>query len=278
MTFVPGVFCDKKEERGYWFLFKKDKVLYFGQGEDIRFPELLSPSELGLKTTEPQFIGTIDGKSAFAAQVFETEEICYNCCGVAQYTYAGLRDLYTAIGRDMFTIVGRALHICRWHDSWKLCPTCGAPMEDSKTERAKVCTKCGRIDYPVLSPAVITAVTKGDKLLLAHNVRFADGRYSIIAGFVESGESAEDAIRREIMEEVGIKVKNIRYFGSQCWPFPNSFMLGFTAEYESGEIKPDGVEIDKADWFSADQFPNLPSFASISRALIEDFRKKHPAK
>ena len=278
MTFVPGVFCEKKEERGYWFLFKKDNVLYFGKDDDIRFPELLSPSELGLKTTEPQFIGTIDGKNAFAAQVFEGEEICYNCCGVAQYTYASLRDLYTKIGRDMFTVAGRALHICRWHESWKFCPSCGAPMEDSRTERAKVCTRCGRIDYPVLSPAVITAVSKGDKLLLAHNVRFADGRYSIIAGFVESGESAEDAIRREIMEEVGIKVKNIRYFGSQCWPFPNSFMLGFTAEYESGEIRPDGVEIDKADWFSEDQFPNLPSFASISRALIEDFKKKHPAK
>ena len=278
MTFEPGVFCDKKDERGYWFLFKKDKVLYFGKDNDIRFPELLSPSELGLKTSEPQFIGTIDGKNAFAAQVFEGEEICYNCCGVAQYTYASLRDLYTKIGRDMFTVAGRALHICRWHESWKFGPSGGAPMEDSKTERAKVCTKCGHIDYPVLSPAVITAVSKGDKLLLAHNVRFADGRYSIIAGFVESGESAEDAIRREIMEEVGIKVKNIRYFGSQCWPFPNSFMLGFTAEYESGEIRPDGVEIDKADWFSEDQFPNLPSFASISRALIEDFKKKHPAK
>ena len=278
MTFVPGVFCEKKEERSYWFLFKKDKVLYFGQENDIRFPELISPSELGLKTTEPQFIGTIDGKNAFAAQVFEGEEICYNCCGVAQYNYSGLRELYTAVGREMFTIVGRALHICRWHESWKFCPSCGASMEDSKTERAKVCTKCGRIDYPVLSPAVITAVTKGDKLLLAHNVRFTDGRYSIIAGFVESGESAEDAIRREIMEEVKIKVKNIRYFGSQCWPFPNSFMLGFTAEYESGEVTPDGVEIDKAGWFSADELPKLPSFASISRALIEDFKKNHPVK
>ena len=242
MTFIPGVFCEKKEERSYWFLFKKDKVLYFGQDNDIRFPELISPSELGLKTTEPQFIGTIDGKNAFAAQVFEGEEICYNCCGVAQYNYSGLRELYTAVGREMFTIVGRALHICRWHESWKFCPSCGAPMEDSKTERAKVCTRCGRIDYPVLSPAVITAVTKGDKLLLAHNVRFTDGRYSIIAGFVESGESAEDAIRREIMEEVKIKVKDIRYFGSQCWPFPNSFMLGFTAEYDSGEVTPDGAK------------------------------------
>ena len=95
MIFEPGVFCEKKDERGYWFLFKKDKVLYFGKDDDIRFPELISPSELGLKTTEPQFIGTIDGRNAFTAQVFDTEEICYNCCGVAQYTYAGLRDLYT---------------------------------------------------------------------------------------------------------------------------------------------------------------------------------------
>ena len=277
MTFEPGVFCKDPDQRGYWFLFKKDTVLYFGQGESVRFPELLSPSELGLKTTPPQFIGTLDGKNAFAAQVYETEEIYYNCCGVAQYTYASPRELFPYIGAELFTIVGRALHICRWHESWKFCPSCGAAMEDSKTERARLCPSCGRIDYPVLSPAVIVAVNKGDKLLLAHNTRFPGDRHSIIAGFVESGESAEDTIRREIMEEVGIKVKNIRYFGSQCWPFPHSFMLGFTAEYESGEIRPDGVEIDRAGWFSADQMPQIPQFGSISRILIENFKKNHPA-
>ena len=278
MTFEPGVFCKDPDQRGYWFLFKKDTVLYFGKGENIRFPELLSPSELGLKTSPPQFIGVLDGKNAFTAQVYDTEEIYYNCCGVAQYTYASPRELYPQIGPELFTVVGRALHICRWHQSWKFCPSCGAAMEDSKTERAKVCTACGRTDYPILSPAIIVAVSRGDTLLLAHNTRFPGFRHSIIAGFVESGESAEDAIRREVMEEVGIHVKNIRYFGSQCWPYPNSFMLGFTAEYESGEITPDGVEIDTAGWYTAADMPPIPAYGSISRLLIEDFKKKHPVK
>ncbi|MCQ2604313.1 MAG: NAD(+) diphosphatase [Spirochaetia bacterium] len=273
MEFVPGVFCDNTEQRGFWFLFKKGKVLYFGSGDSIRFPELLRPSELGLKTTEPVYIGQLNGKNVFTAQVFETEEPYHNCCGVANYPYALPRDLFMAVGEDMFNLICRAWHISRWTESWKFCPSCGAPMRPSGTERAKVCTSCGRTDYPLLSPAVIVAVTKGDRLLLASNSNFPAGRYSILAGFVESGESAEDTIHREIMEEVGIKVKNIKYFGSQCWPFPNSFMLGFTAEWESGELHPDGVEIIKADWFKADSMPDIPPCGSISRKLINNFIK-----
>lgn len=277
MNFEPGLHCSNQSERGYWFLFKKDTVLYFGKGNDITFPVLLAPSELGLKTTEPVYIGKLDGKNVFAAQVFETEELCYNCCGVASFNYASPRDLFCTIGEEWFALVCRALHICRWNESWKFCPACGSPAVNSVKERAKVCTGCGRTDYPVISPAVIVAVTKGDKLLLAHNVRYnhVPERYSVLAGFVESGESAEDTIRRELMEEVGITVKNIRYFGSQSWPFPNSMMLGFTAEYESGEVIPDGEELDKAGWFGADELPEIPPFGSISRKLIENFKKNN---
>jgi len=278
MRFEPGVFCKNPDQRGCWLIFKKDKVLYYGNMEkgDVYFPELLSPSELGLKTSVPQFIGTLDGKNVFAAVTFDTEEICYNCCGVASHTYAHPRELFSIIGAEMFAVLCRALHIVRWHEGWKFCPKCGTPVEDSKTEHALVCPKCGRTDYPLLAPAVIVAITKGDKLLLAHNSKSPiKDRYSILAGFIESGESAEDAIHREIREEVGIEVKNIKYFGSQGWPFPYSFMLGFTAEYASGDMKPDGVELDKAGWFDADNLPLIPPFGSISRELIEDFKKKH---
>mgnify|MGYP003303621625 CR=1 FL=1 len=274
MKFEPGLHCLNPEERGYWFLFKKENVLYFGREKDIRFPVLRAPSELGLKTGNPVYIGKLDGKNVFTAQVFESEEVYYNCCGVASFTYASPRELYEYIGDEWFALACRALHISRWTESWKFCPSCGSPMKDSETERAKICTSCGRIDYPVISPAVIVAVTKGDRILLAHNLRYnhVPERYSVLAGFVESGESAEDAIRRELMEEVGITVKNIRYFGSQSWPFPNSLMLGYTAEYESGEVVPDGEELDKAGWFRADELPNIPPRVSISRKLIENFR------
>ena len=112
---------------------------------------------------------------------------------------------------------------------------------------------------------------KDDKILLAHNRNFTSGVFSLIAGFVESGESLEQAVAREIMEEVSIKVKNIRYYSSQPWPFPNSLMLGFVAEYDSGEVKPDGVELETAGWYSADDLPKLPDHGSIARKIIDDF-------
>ena len=131
--------------------------------------------------------------------------------------------------------------------------------------------------YAPISPAVIIAIERDKKLLLAHNTAWPEDRYSIIAGFVEPGERLEETVKREIREEVSIEVKNIKYFGSQTWPFPNSLMLGFTAEYEKGEIKPDGVEISKAGFYSPDEIKkmNLPNHESIAGKLIENFLETH---
>ena len=131
--------------------------------------------------------------------------------------------------------------------------------------------------YVPQSPAIIVAVSCDDSLLLAHNSAWQNDRYSVIAGFVEPGESLEDAVKREVHEEVGLDVRDIRYFGSQVWPFPNSLMLGFTAEYLSGEVRPDGEEIAKAGWYTADEIRsmNLPDGASIARRLINNFLDTH---
>ncbi|MEQ8196475.1 MAG: NAD(+) diphosphatase, partial [Clostridiaceae bacterium] len=117
----------------------------------------------------------------------------------------------------------------------------------------------------------IVSVIKGDEILLAHNAQFREGLYSVLSGFVEAGETFEECVKREVMEEVGIKVKNIKYFGNQPWPFPNSVMIGFTAEYESGEIKADGVEISDAGWFKKGNLPLIPDNLTIARKLIDDF-------
>lgn len=136
-------------------------------------------------------------------------------------------------------------------------------------ERARVCPKCGFASFPRLSPAAITADIKDGRILLAHAKHFKEKTYSIIAGFVELGETLEECVKREVMEEVGIEDDNIRYFGSQPWPFPNSLMLGFTAEYKSGEITVDGVEIGEAGWFTPANLPEIPSNLSIARKLID---------
>ena len=130
--------------------------------------------------------------------------------------------------------------------------------------------------FPRLAPAVIVAVTKGDKILLAHSSEWRGKLYSVLAGFVEPGETFEECVEREIMEEVGIKVKNIRYFGSRPWPFPHSLMVGFTAEYESGEITIDQVEITDAQWFTSDNLPLVPGKISIARQLIDWFVETNP--
>jgi len=164
----------------------------------------------------------------------------------------------------------RSYHIGLWRRESRFCGSCGAANQDALTgEIARQCPSCGRIEFPRISPAVITLVTndKGEALL-AYNKKFTSGIYSLIAGFNEAGESLEATVAREIKEEVNIDVLDIRYVRSQPWPFPNSLMLGFTARYGGGELKPDGVEIEDAQWFSPDKLPNLPGSGSVSRYLI----------
>ena len=141
--------------------------------------------------------------------------------------------------------------------------------------RAKECCRCGHLVFPRISPAVIVLIERGDEVLLARAARFADGFYSVLAGFVEPGESLEEAVSREVEEESGITVKDIRYFGSQPWPFPDSLMIGFTARYAAGELRIDGKEILEGQWFSVDDLPRIPGKISIARRLIDWFIEKH---
>lgn len=198
------------------------------------------------------------------------------CCGIPfpedhTWEVQPLRAVIHELDDAAVCAVCRAKEMMFWRDRRKFCGACGAALKDSVTDMARICPECGERFYPQIAPAVITAVLKDDKILLAHNRNFTSGVFSLIAGFVESGESLEQAVAREIMEETSIKVKNIRYYSSQPWPFPNSLMLGFVAEYDSGEVKPDGVELETAGWYSADELPQLPDHGSIARKIIDDF-------
>ncbi|MBR0079458.1 MAG: NAD(+) diphosphatase [Synergistaceae bacterium] len=187
-----------------------------------------------------------------------------------------VRDLYFFAGDEAFSRASRAFQFRNWFKDIKFCSHCGGKLFPSSNDFGRICEVCGKTFYAPISPAIITAIEKNGKLLLAHNTAWIENRFSIIAGFVEPGERLEETVKREIREEVGIEVKNIKYFGSQTWPFPNSLMLGFTAEYLSGEVKPDGVEISNADFYSPDEIKNMniPDGASIARKLIENFLTK----
>jgi NAD+ diphosphatase len=175
----------------------------------------------------------------------------------------------TVDGRGPAGWLLRAYHIAQWRRDSAYCGSCGTKNTDAPDELARLCPSCGRREYPRISPAVITIITNGKgEALLAHNRKFADGVYSLIAGFNEAGESLEDTVVREIREEVGLEVRDIRYIASQPWPFPNSLMLGFSARHASGEIRPDGGEILDARWFSPGGLPALPGSGSVSRYLI----------
>ena len=190
------------------------------------------------------------------------------------YTFVNMRQLLGIFSDIEFQIAGRGLQIAEWDRNHQFCGRCGGKMVASETERAKQCTNCSYSNFPRISPAVIVQVTRGNELLLGRSAHFRPGMYSVLAGFVDPGESLEDTVHREIYEEVRLRVKNVRYFGSQSWPFPHSLMVGFTAEYDSGDIDYEEDELEAAGWFTAQNLPVRPSPRSIAGRLIDNFVKK----
>ncbi|MCE9684175.1 NAD(+) diphosphatase [Halomonas alkalisoli] len=179
------------------------------------------------------------------------------------------RQWLARLPESWFPLLSTALQVSAWLRDHSYCGRCGAASVRLDGEFAMHCPACGLRNYPRISPCIITLVTHGNDMLLARSPRFPPGRYSTLAGFIEPGESAEEAVHREIFEEVGVTVGRIRYYRSQAWPFPHALMLGFFAEAASRRIRIDGVEIADAAWFSPERLPQLPPPYSISRALIE---------
>ena len=228
-------------------------------------PQAPSLEKLGLRSQRTQFLGYLNGQPCIATELTEDSE------PPEHLVFQNLRSLHTVLPEDLFAIAARATQLIAWDRTHQYCGHCATPMQQAPTERAKRCPACNLRQYPRLSPAVIMLIHRGEDILLARAPRFREGMYSVLAGFVEPGESLEETVAREVKEEVGVEIKNIRYFGSQPWPFPNSLMVGFTAEYASGEIVPEPTEIEAADWFHKDNIPPVPGKLSIARKLIDWF-------
>lgn len=262
-NFVVGALPPKDYTQAYWFIFQKYRLLVCEKGNAIELPRADSAETLPVPLIRSQYIGRFSEIECFSA---ESDAPAPD--GMA---YRSLRGLYRVLDDDTFWIAGRAIQIMDWDRTHQFCGRCGVAMKRKAGEHAKVCPQCKAHNYPRLAPAIIVAVTKGDQILLAHNARNPHSYYSVLAGFVEPGESLEQTVAREVKEEVGIDVTNIRYFGSQPWPFPHSLMLAFTAEYAGGELVLQDDEIDSADWYTVDNLPTHPQPPSVSSALIQWF-------
>lgn len=183
-----------------------------------------------------------------------------------------VREAMPRVDASVKKLLLRGKPILEWLHLQRFCTVCGAELIDHELEEARTCPMCNAMFFPKISPAVIVLIKRADgKILLAYNRKFRRKCYSLIAGFVEAGETAEDAVRREVREEVGLEIKNLQYKYSQSWPFPDSLMMGFTAEYDSGDLQVDGEEIAEADFYSVDNLPELPNHGSIARRIIEEY-------
>ena len=247
--------------RNQEFLTSKASEFLIYEEDDLKWSEM--------EFEDRQFIGYLNNRPCFLVELANESLLSEDTA------LTPLRNLLGRIPDSLFTICSRSIQLSDWKKNNQFCGVCGSKMTNHETERAMFCECNNLMIYPRISPCVIVLVTKGEDLLLAHNKNFPGTFYSTLAGFIEAGESAESAIHREIYEEVKVTVKNIEYFGSQSWPFPSQLMLGYHAEYSDGDIKPDGVEIDKADWFNYKQLPQVPTGnISISGQLIESYIRK----
>lgn len=219
--------------------------------------------------TDALYLGQLDDTPCFARVLTETD------APPEGTTPTPLRQLFGVLSEDEFAVAMLGLGLTAWDRDHRHCGRCGNPTERSSRERVRTCTVCGFGAYPRISPAVIMLVERDGKALLARNARTKMPFFSTLAGFVEVGESLEECVAREVREEAGIELANIRYFGSQPWTFSGSLMIGFTATWASGELVPEPTELLEASWFAPNALPVVPPKLSIARALIDDFVRRH---
>lgn len=263
MTFVPAVSPPAVlSARPRWFVVRQLGMLVRDDEGQPRLPELEDLPRLGLTPESAHYLGQLDGEDCFALEAAASEP-------PAPWAARSLRSLYSQLNEEEFAVAGRAVQIANFSATHRYCGGCGQPTARDASERCMRCARCDLVFYPRVSPAIIVLVRRGPQALLARAARSTTGFFSTLAGFVEPGESLEQTLHREVLEEVGVHVQNVRYFGSQPWPFPHSLMVGFTAEHAGGEILVDGKEIAEARWFDPHSLPPVPPRISIARRLID---------
>jgi NAD+ diphosphatase len=262
LWFEPAVVHPGEVEEAYYFVFHRENILRPGAG-DVWVPlDLQEWRRLGVTGCVEHYMGRWDGRHCFAVDLDQPLD---------DADFANLRAAHNESDERLFALAGRATQLIQWYKTHRYCGRCGVETRVHETDRARVCPDCDTHFYPRLSPSIIVLVRRGDEILLARNAHWPEGFYSTLAGFVEPGESVEQTLHREVREEVGIEIANPRYMGSQPWAFPNSLMIGYHADYLSGEISPQDGEIAEARWFHYSGLPSIPGKMAISRWLIDSF-------
>ena len=263
--FISGHQPSANSERSFHIVISDDELLSIDNGEPWRPLDQDEWRWLGLTAVAEHCLGEVGGIPVFATEVEP---------GSDEPEGYSFRTLWSFLGRteqSAFYLLGRARQIVECHNNHQFCGQCGQPTHSTDFDRSRQCAPCKQMFYPRLSPSIIVLVTRGEELLLARNANARGDFYSTLAGFIEPGESIEEAVHREVFEEVGIRIKNLKYFNSQSWPFPNSLMFGFHAEYDSGEFVLQEGEIADAQWFHHTNLPSKPAMVSISGWLINDY-------
>ena len=263
-SYVSGVIAaGEPDAASLCFVFQQTLLLVTGSQAGVHLPEHGDLARLGATPLRRLYLGALGGRGCYAY------EYGADTPAPQGMLWQGLRALFNKLDDAEFALAGRALQLVDWDRTHQFCGRCGTPTRHHSRERARECPACGQVAYPRIAPAVMCLVKRERELLLARSPHFPSGMYSALAGFVEPGETLEQCLAREVLEETGVTIANPRYFASQPWPFPHSLMIAFVADYAGGEIRPAPDEIEDAQWFALDALPKLPARISIARRLID---------
>ena len=243
----------------YWFIFFNDQLLLQKKGETYTIPSSINPPVPVKNVLE---VSLLEDMPACTASVDTPLE------ETAEYLPMGLRASYDYLDPVLHKIAGKAYELIYWDQHSRFCPSCGTKTV-MQTTISKQCPNCKYEIYPVVSPAILVLIRKGDAILLVHARNFRGSFYGLVAGFLETGETLEECVRREVMEETGLEINNITYFGNQPWPYPSNLMVGFIADYVSGTIRLQDEELSEGAFFTKDNLPELPRKLSLARKMID---------
>ena len=260
--------------KSYYFIFCKDDLLLQRQPYDTHTIPCTAEPPIEIKpwTHIPNVATMEDGTQVKAFKVdsplslvMTDDQLCDD-----GYDFISLRQSFYHLSLQLYLMAGKCRELLYWDQNTKFCGVCGAPMKMS-TDISKRCSECGKEVWPQLAIAIIVLINRGDEALLVHARNFKGDFYGLVAGFVETGETLEEAVHREVSEETGLSIDNIRYFGSQPWPYPSGLMVGFNADYVSGDVHLQKSELSKGSWFRYDNLPRIPQRLSIARKLIDNW-------